>query len=93
MEVLLHHYAYGKPPDKLIVDEHRAPFAVLLRKEVRIIETARTEAPPAEAPPPEQPVLPAATPEPPRPVRRARKVPGPAPEPQDNGGGGVIWGD
>ena len=87
IETLIWHYAYGKPPDKLIVDEHRAPFAVLLRKPVEILHEERTLAGPEAAEPAEAPRVikgPKALPAP----RRARE-----PEPPEDNGGGVIWGD
>lgn len=94
LETLIWHYAYGKPPDKLVVDDKRAPFAVLLRKQVEILHEERTLAgPPGEVP--EEPsataepkALPAAR------VERTRQVRATHPEPpQEDNGGGVIWGD
>ena len=88
------HYAYGKPPDKLVVEDQRAPFAVLLRKQVQILHEERTLAGPAspdeESPVSPAPDLKALPPAPAKPLRRPRIV---APEPEEDNGGGVIWGD
>ena len=92
--VTLLQYAYGKPPDKLIVEDKRAPFAVLLRKQVEILHEERTLAGPAspneESPASPAPDLKALAPAPAKPLRRPRIV---APEPEEDNGGGVIWGD
>jgi len=85
------HYAYGKPPDKLIVDDRRPPFTVLMRK---MVEPIREERQPVDTPPTAEPPpagLPA-TPEP-RPGRRPRQKLAPTDPEAEGNGGGVIWGD
>lgn len=93
IETLIWHYAYGKPPDKLLVEDQRPPFAVLLRKQVEILHEERTLAgPPGEVPgempaPAAPKVLPPAVTPARRPHARHHDPP------EEGNGGGIIWGD
>lgn len=79
IEMLLYHYAYGKPPDKLVVDDRRPPFQIVLRREIQL-ERARVEEEPDA---PEEP----GAPPPPRPTPRA------LPGGDGDGQGMIFWDD